>query len=46
LAETIRTFDWDKVAFIILMILATVAVIDFVSTRLRMAIVGDRTARI
>jgi phosphonate transport system permease protein len=46
LAETIRTFDWDKVAFIILMILVTVAVIDFVSSRLRMAIVGDRTARI
>jgi phosphonate transport system permease protein len=46
LAETIRTFDWDKVAFIILMILATVAVIDFVSTRLRLAIVGERSARI
>jgi phosphonate transport system permease protein len=46
LAETIRTFDWDKVAFIILMILSTVALIDFVSTRLRMAIVGGRTARL
>jgi phosphonate transport system permease protein len=43
LAETIRTYDWDKVAFIILMVLATVAVIDFVSTRLRLAIVGRRT---
>lgn len=43
LAETIRTYDWDKVAFIILMILATVAVIDFLSSRLRLAIVGKRT---
>ncbi|MGL4728594.1 MAG: PhnE/PtxC family ABC transporter permease, partial [Bosea sp. (in: a-proteobacteria)] len=46
LAETIRTFDWDKVAFIILMILVTVAVIDFFSSRLRMAIVGRRSATI
>jgi phosphonate transport system permease protein len=44
LAETIRTFDWDKVAFIILMILVTVAVIDFLSSRLRLQIVGRRNA--
>ncbi len=43
LAETIRTYEWDKVAFIILMVLVTVAVIDFVSSRLRLAIVGQRT---
>jgi phosphonate transport system permease protein len=42
LAETIRTYDWDKVAFIILMILVTVAIIDLLSTRLRLAIVGRR----
>jgi phosphonate transport system permease protein len=44
LAEMIRTFEWDRVAFIILMILVTVAVIDAISTRLRLAIVGDRKA--
>ncbi len=43
LAEMIRTYEWDQVAFIILMILVTVAVIDFVSSRLRLAIVGERT---
>ena len=46
LAETIRTYEWDQVAFIILMILATVAVIDNVSSRLRLAIVGTRTGRL
>jgi phosphonate transport system permease protein len=44
LAEMIRTFEWDQVAFIILMILVTVSIIDFVSSRLRLAIVGDRRA--
>jgi phosphonate transport system permease protein len=43
LAEMIRTFEWDNVAFIILMILVTVAVIDFVSSRLRLAIIGQRS---
>jgi phosphonate transport system permease protein len=43
LAEMIRTYEWDKVAFIILMVLVTVAVIDFVSSRLRFAIVGKRS---
>jgi phosphonate transport system permease protein len=43
LAETIRTYEWDKVAFIILMVLVTVAVIDAISSRLRLAIVGQRT---
>ena len=46
LAEMIRTYEWDQVAFIILMILVTVAVIDFVSSRLRLAIVGERTGRL
>ncbi len=40
LAEMIRTFEWDQVAFIILMILVTVAAIDFASSRLRLALVG------
>jgi phosphonate transport system permease protein len=44
LAEMIRTFEWDRVAFIILMILATVAVIDFLSSRLRMRLIGLRRA--
>lgn len=43
LAEMIRTYDWDKVAFIILMILVTVAIIDFLSSKLRLAVVGKRS---
>jgi phosphonate transport system permease protein len=46
LAEQIRTYEWDKVAFIILMILVTVAVIDLISSRLRLAIVGQRAGRL
>lgn len=46
LAEMIRTFEWDRVAFIILMILVTVAIIDALSSRLRLALVGARTARL
>lgn len=42
LAEMIRTFEWDRVAFIVLMILVTVAAIDWLSSRLRLAIVGER----
>ncbi len=44
LAEMIRTYEWDNVAFIILMILVTVAIIDFISSRLRLAFVGDRSS--
>jgi phosphonate transport system permease protein len=44
LAEMIRTYEWDRVAFIILMILVTVAVIDAVSSRLRLALVGKNAA--
>jgi phosphonate transport system permease protein len=46
LAEMIRTFEWDRVAFIILMILVTVALIDAASTRLRLALVGKNAASI
>lgn len=44
LTEMIRTFEWDRVAFIVLMILVTVALIDAVSSRLRLLIVGEKTA--
>lgn len=40
LAEQIRVLDWDKVSFLVLMILITVVAIDWVSTRLRFAIIG------
>lgn len=40
LVEQIRVLEWDQVAFLILMVLATVAVIDQGSRRLRLAIVG------
>lgn len=46
LAEMIRTFEWDRVAFIILMVLVTVAIIDFVSSRLRTLLIGSRPAGI
>jgi len=44
LSEQIRTYDFDHVAFIVLMILAVVAVIDWISGRLRFAIIGRRQA--
>ena len=40
LSEQIRVLEWQKVAFIILLILVTVAIIDWVSTQLRFAIIG------
>jgi phosphonate transport system permease protein len=40
LSEQIRTLEWQAVSFIILLILIAVAVIDFVSTKLRIAIIG------
>jgi phosphonate transport system permease protein len=40
--ESIRTLDWDKAAFIILLILIAVALIDFISSRLRYLISGSR----
>jgi phosphonate transport system permease protein len=46
LVEQIRIFEWDRVAFIILLILAAVAVIDFLSARLRHAIIGKRVTTI
>jgi phosphonate transport system permease protein len=40
LAEQIRVLEWNVVAFLVLMILVAVALIDWVSTRLRFAIIG------
>ena len=40
LSEQIRTFDFDQVAFIVLLILAAVAAIDWISGKLRFAIIG------
>ncbi len=42
LAEQIRVLEWQKVSFLILMILVAVAAIDFTSSRLRFAIIGRR----
>jgi len=44
LAEAIRTLELQQASFIILMILITVAAIDFVSNRLRFALIGRRGA--
>jgi phosphonate transport system permease protein len=43
LTEQIRVLEWDKVSFLVLMILVTVAAIDWISTRLRLAIIGRTT---
>jgi phosphonate transport system permease protein len=42
LSEQIRTYDFDQVAFAIIMILITVAIIDWVSGKLRFSIIGRR----
>jgi phosphonate transport system permease protein len=42
LAEQIRVLEWQKVSFLILMILIAVAAIDWISSRLRFAIIGPR----
>lgn len=42
LSETIRTLEWQQVSFLILLILAAVTVIDFISGKLRFAIIGKR----
>jgi phosphonate transport system permease protein len=40
IAERIRVRFWDEVAFIILLVLVTVAAIDFVSARIRRRLIG------
>ena len=42
LAEQIRVLEWQRVSFLILMILVAVAAIDFISSKLRFAIIGRR----
>jgi phosphonate transport system permease protein len=42
LAEQIRVLEWQKVSFLILMILVAVVAIDWISARLRFAIIGQR----
>ena len=42
LSEAIRVLEWRDAAFIIILVLITVAVIDLVSQKLRAAIVGRR----
>jgi phosphonate transport system permease protein len=42
LSEQIRVLEWQQVSFLILMILVTVAVLDWISQRLRGAIIGHR----
>jgi phosphonate transport system permease protein len=42
LSEMIRTVEWQQVSFIIVMMLVTVSAIDFLSSRLRMAIIGAK----
>lgn len=44
LAETIRTLEWQQTSFLILLILAAVSAIDFLSSKLRFAIIGKRAA--
>ena len=43
-AERIRVRHWDEVAFIILLMIMTVAAIDWVSGRLRRRLIGGRGA--
>ncbi len=44
LSEQIRVLEWKQVSFLILMILISVAAIDFISGRLRAAMAGRRSA--
>ena len=42
LSEMIRTDEWQQVSFIVILLLVTVSVIDLLSSRLRLAIIGAR----
>jgi phosphonate transport system permease protein len=42
LTETIRTYLWEETSFIIMLVLITVAAMDFISSKLRVAIIGSR----
>jgi phosphonate transport system permease protein len=44
LSDVIRANEWQAVSFLIVMILVAVAVIDWISTRLRFVLIGRRAA--
>ncbi|MBP0651694.1 phosphonate ABC transporter, permease protein PhnE, partial [Mycobacterium tuberculosis] len=45
LTEQIRTLEWQRVSFIIIMVLVVVAIIDAISGRVRQALLGPRPPR-
>jgi phosphonate transport system permease protein len=45
LSDRIRANNWDEAAFVILVILVTVAVLDTLSKTIRLRIVDDPAAR-
>jgi phosphonate transport system permease protein len=45
IAERIKVRHWDEVAFIIILMIATVAAIDFISSRLRARLIGTRDGK-
>ncbi len=42
LSEMIRTLEWQQVSFLVVMLLVTVSAIDWISARLRHAVIGAR----
>ena len=42
LTETIRTYLWEETSFIIILVLITVAAIDWISSKLRIALIGNQ----
>jgi len=42
LTETIRTLEWRQTSFIIILVLVTVSLIDWISAKLRMTIIGQQ----
>jgi phosphonate transport system permease protein len=46
IAERIRVRHWDEVAFIILLMIATVALIDWISGRIRRRLIGTTDGRV
>ena len=46
LTEQIRMLEWDKVSFLVLLILVAVAAIDWISAKLRFAVIGRSTVTV
>ena len=46
LSEAIRVLEWKQVSFLILLILVSVAAIDYISSQLRAAMAGGRTVSV